>query len=341
MRALYTSRHGGPEVLEVRESPTPKPQRGEILVAVQRAGLNFADISARMGLYPEAPKPPMVVGYEWAGTVEALGEGVNGPPVGARVFGFKRFGGHSSHVCVPESQVMLMPAKMSFDEAAAIPVVYLTAFHMLFYVGHLRPHDKLLIHAAAGGVGLAVIQLAQLGEGVEIFGTASAKKHELLRSLGVAHCIDYGTQDFEEEIRRITNGRGVNMALDAVGGKNWTKSFNSLSRSGHLICFGWSAMADGETRDVFHVAAELVKMRWWNGLNLMKENKTISGVNMGGLWDEVGLLRSHMMTLVKLYSEGKIKPHVDQVFPISKGADAHRYMQERRNVGKVVLDTTA
>jgi NADPH:quinone reductase-like Zn-dependent oxidoreductase len=234
-----------------------------------------------------------------------------------------------------------MPAKMTFDEAAAIPVVYLTAFHMLFWVGHLRPRDKLLIHAAAGGVGLAVIQLAQLGEGVEIFGTASAKKHALLRDLGVAHTIDYGTQDFEEEIRKITGGRGVNMALDPVGGKNWTRSYNSLAKSGHLICFGWSAMVDGEKRDVFHVASEFVKMRWWNGMNLMKDNKTISGVNMGGLWDETDLMRHHLTTLVKLYSEGKIKPHVDQVFPLSKGADAHRFMQQRRNVGKVIFDTTA
>src|SRR6185369_6233152 len=148
-----------------------------VRIRVHAAGLNFAEVMARQGLYPDAPKPPCVVGYEVAGVVDALGPGVDGPAVGARVLALVRFGGHAELVCAPVRQVVELPGALGFEEAAAIPVNYLTAYHMLFRVANVRPGQRVLVHMAAGGVGLAVLQLCRTVGGVETFGTASAAKH--------------------------------------------------------------------------------------------------------------------------------------------------------------------
>ena len=173
MRALTITRHGGPDVLAVREVPDPEPAAGEVRLRVRAAGLNFSDVMARKGLYPDAPPPPCVVGYEAAGEVDALGEGVDEPEIGSRVLALVRFGAQAERVCVPAKQVLPMPQGASFEDAAALPVVYLTAYHMLFRVAPLRPKRRVLIHMAAGGVGVAAIQLCRTVADVEIFGTAS------------------------------------------------------------------------------------------------------------------------------------------------------------------------
>ncbi len=191
MKSLWITAFGGPEKLQIRESPDPLPGAGQVVIEVERAGLNFADIMGRVGLYPDAPKPPMVMGYEVAGRVTAVGADVRHVRAGDRVLAMPRFGGHANRARVDAWQVIKIPEQMSFDQAAALPTNYLTAYHMLFQVGHLRPFDKVLIHMAAGGVGLAAIQLCRTVEGVEIFGTASLTKHDYLRQAGVQHPIDY------------------------------------------------------------------------------------------------------------------------------------------------------
>ena len=191
MRAIWIKKYGGPEVLEIRDAPAPDPKRGEVRVRVRAAGLNFAELMAREGLYPDAPKPPCVVGYEAAGVVEALGEGVTEPSVGTRVIALTRFGGHAEVICVPAGQIRVMPEGMSFEEGAALPVVYITAYHMLFRVAQLRPGARVLVHMAGGGVGLAALQLCRTVPGVTVFGTASSSKHAFLRQQGFDHCIDY------------------------------------------------------------------------------------------------------------------------------------------------------
>src|SRR5262249_50171703 len=206
MRSLFITRFGGPEVLEIRESADPAPAAGEILIQVVCSGLNFADIAARMGLYPDAPKPPMVVGYEVSGTVEAVGPGVTELRIGDSVVAVTAFRGQATRVIVPVVQAVKMPPGMTFEQGAALPVNYLTAFHMLHHVAHLRPRDRVLVHMAAGGVGLAAIQLCRLVEGVEIFGTSSASKHDLLRREGVAHPIDYRSVDYASEVKKLTGG---------------------------------------------------------------------------------------------------------------------------------------
>ncbi|MFN7134733.1 MAG: alcohol dehydrogenase catalytic domain-containing protein, partial [Myxococcales bacterium] len=185
MRQVWIPKIGGPEVLEVREAADPVPGHGQVRIRVAAAGVNFADVLARMGLYPDAPRLPTVVGYEVAGTIDAVGDGVQGLTPGMRVLSLTRFGGYSDTVLVPAIQVAPLADALSFEKAAAIPVTYLTAWLMLIHLGNLRRGERVLIHAAAGGVGQAAVQLAKW-RGAEIFGTASAGKHARLREAGVA-----------------------------------------------------------------------------------------------------------------------------------------------------------
>jgi NADPH:quinone reductase-like Zn-dependent oxidoreductase len=337
MRAVWISRFGGPEVLEVRETPDPEPGPGQVRVRVEAAGINFAEISARIGLYPDAPKPPCVVGYESSGIIDALGPGVSGLSVGQRVIALSRFGGHSDTVCVAAEQALPMPAGMTFEEGAALPVNYLTAYHMLFRVANLRPGSHVLIHMAAGGVGTAALQLCRTVSDVVTYGTASASKHGYLREAGCDHPIDYRSVDYADEVRRLTGGRGVDLVLDALGGKDWKKGYGLLAPVGHLIAFGFANVVTGEDRNLFKVIPQVLGQPRFAPMTLMGDNRSVSGVNMGHLWDEAALLRDELTALLALYEAGRIRPHVDRVFPFVQAAEAHRYIQDRKNVGKVVL----
>ncbi len=337
MRAIWTTRVGGPEVLEVREGPDPIPGAGEVRVRVHAAGLNFADIMARLGLYPDAPRLPAVVGYEVAGVIDALGTGVTAPAVGARVLGMTRFGGQAELVCVPAAQVLPMPEGMSFEEAAALPLNYVTAYHALLRVAALRPREKVLVHMAAGGVGLAALQLCRTVEGVETFGTASASKHEALRQEGCQHPIDYRTQDYEGEVRRLTGGRGVDVVLDPLGGKDWKKGYRLLRPAGRLVAYGFANLAGGERRNYLRLAREVVKVPIFTPIALMNDNRAVAGVNLGHLWGEVEMMAEELRALLALHERGVIRPHVDSTFPFARAGEAHRQIQSRKNVGKVVL----
>ena len=335
MRSVWITRTGSPDVLEVRENPDPTPATGEVLVRVRAAGVNFADIMARLGFYPDAPKLPCVVGYEVAGTIEKVGTGV--PPEltpGRRVVVLTRFGGYSEAVVAPAAQVFPIPDSLGFNEAAAIPVTYLTAVLMLRHFANVRQGETVLVHAAAGGVGTAAIQLCRIA-GAEIIGTASVAKHAGLRAAGVAHTIDYRTQDFETEVKRITNGRGVDIVLDATGA--FRKSYRCLAPLGRLVCFGSSQMASGMTPSWVRALDRLARMPGFHPLQLMNHNKAVIGVNLGHLWDQIGRLRAEMLTLLADCEAGRIKPLVGKTFPLVEAAAAHRYIQERQNVGKVIL----
>jgi NADPH:quinone reductase-like Zn-dependent oxidoreductase len=337
MRALVNTRHGPPEVLQVLEREDPVPTGDSLRVRVARAGLNFADIQARMGLYPDAPPTPSVVGYEVAGVVDALGPEVKGFTVGQRVIAFTRFGGQATLALTRAGWARALPDAVDFDTAAATPVVYGTAFHILHHVAALRPGLRILIHAAAGGVGLAALDLCRGVRDLTIFGTASASKHEALRAQGVAHCIDYNTQDWVAEVKRLTDGEGVDLILDAQGGTSWGKSLQVLGPGGHLVCYG-VASAVGQTRSLLTVGRQLLGLKWFNPLGLMAANHSVSGVNMLNLFDAPRLIGPMFDTLLAQIAAGTLKPRVDKVFALSDAASAHRYVQERRNVGKVIFD---
>ena len=340
MKAVVLSGHGGPEVLEVRERPDPPVGPGQVRIAVKAAGLNFADTVARVGLYPDAPRPPCVVGYEVAGEVESVGEGVEGFEPGDRVFAGTRFDGQAELVSVPENQVYPLADDLSFEQGAAIPVNYATAYAGLVIMGGLKAGERALIHAAAGGVGISVTQVAK-AIGAEVYGTASASKHDAIREQGVDHPIDYRTQDFEAEVMRLTNGEGVDVAMDAIGPSSFRKSYRALRSGGRLVMYGASEISTGETRDLRAVLKGVARMPtatmpWWKSLAVMNENKGVFGLNMLKWWDaEQSLDRAIEPILAGLGKE--YVPVIAEAFPFERAPDAHRYIAERRNVGKVVL----
>jgi len=337
MRAIWITKAGGPEALEVRETPDPEPGPGQVRVRVRVAGLNFAEVMAAQGLYPDAPKPPCVVGYEAAGVIDALGEGVEGLAAGQRVVALTHFGGQADVVCVPAEQVLAIPDGMSFEDAAAIPVNYLTAYHLLFRAASVRPGERVLVHMAAGGVGLAVLQLCRTVEGLVVFGTASAAKHEVLRAEGCTYPIDYRATDYAAEVRRLTGGAGVDVVLDPLGGNDWRKGLKLLRPCGRLVAFGFANLASGPRRRPAHMAAQIAGIPLLTPLQLMNNNRTVSGVNIGHLWDEIALLREELQAVLALWAAGSIKPRIDGVYPFTEAAAAHRQILRRRNVGKILL----
>ncbi len=336
MKQIWIPKVGEPEVLEVRETADPEPNAGEVRVRVKAAGVNFADIMARMGLYPDAPKLPAVVGYEVSGIVDAVGAGVSSVAVGDRVMAMIQFGGYSDVIIAPALQVVKIGDDLSFEQAAAIPVQYLTAWVMLIRLGNLQKGERVLIHSAGGGVGLAAIQMARW-RGAEIFGTASAGKHERLREAGVAHCIDYRSQDFEAEVARITNGEGVHVIIDAVGGDSFKKSYRSLATMGRLFVFGASSMAPGKSRSIIAALRGFLALPTFKPIPLMNENRGVFGVNMGHMWHIGDTLVGILNEIHDLVKEGVLAPVVDSSFPFSEAAAAHRYIQDRKNYGKVLL----
>jgi NADPH:quinone reductase-like Zn-dependent oxidoreductase len=337
MKAIWVTRPGGPEVLEVRETPDPAPGPGQVRLRVCAAGLNFAEIMGRLGLYPDAPRTPCVLGYEAAGVVDAVGSGVTSLAPGARVVAFSRFGAHADTLCVPAAQAVVMPDAMSFEEGASLPVNYITAYHMLFRVAALRPKEKVLVHMAAGGVGIATLQLCRTIPGVETFGTSSVSKHDALRAEGCHHPIDYRSLDYEDEVRVLTRGKGVDVVLDPLGGNDWRKGYRLLRPAGRLVMYGFANLAQGEKRSYLNVAVQMAQMPLFTPLGLMSANKAVAGVNIGHLWNEMEMLNEEVQALLDLYRKGAVKPRIDQVFKFEQVAEAHRRIQSRKNVGKVVL----
>ncbi len=336
MRQVWITRHGGPEVLEVREAPDPHAGSGAVRIAVTAAGVNFADVAARAGLYPDAPKPPMVVGYEVSGVIDEIGAGVEGLSEGDGVMARTRSGGYSSSVVVPGERVQPVPDDLDLRTAAGVQVTYLTSYLMLNRLGSVRPGDWVLIHAAAGGVGLAALQLAK-HLGALTIGTASAAKHPRLGELGLDHAIDYRSQDFETEVMRITEGRGVDVALDAVGGSSFRKSYRCLAPMGRLFCFGLSSGSARSRRAAWRTLPRaLATTPVFHPLRLMNANKGVFGVNMGRLADDT-MLAGALDELVAMWAKGEIEPIIDSTFPFDEAGDAHDHLQQARNVGKVLL----
>ncbi len=333
--------NGGPEVLQVQERPDPPVGPGEVRIAVRAAGINFADTMARVGLYPDAPKPPCVMGYEVAGTVESVGEGVSDFAVGDRVMAGTRFGGQAELVTVPADQALPLPERLSFEQGAAFPVNYGTAYAALIVMGSLREKDRVLIHAAAGGVGIAATQIAR-NVGAEIFGTASPAKHEAIRAQGVAHAIDYRSQDFAAETMRITAGEGVDLVIDALGPTSFRKDYRLLRSGGRVVMYGLSEVTKEGGRDVPAALKSLAKMPlatipWWKSLALMNENKGVFGLNMLKWWDREGSLDRVTEPLMADLEAGRLEPVVAEAFAFERAGEAHEFIAARRNVGKVVL----
>ena len=332
MRVVMITRHGGPEVLEVRELPDPVMAPGHVRVAVAAAGVNFADTMARTGLYPDAPKPPMVVGYEVAGTVAEVAADVAEVTIGDRVMAGTKFGGYASEVVVPVANVAPLPERLSFEQGAAIPVNYATAWAALLGYGSLREGERVLIHAAAGGVGIAATQIAKR-HGAIVHGTASAHKHDRIRAVGVDEAHDYRRRDWDRDLRG-----SFDLVLDAVGGASFRRSYKLLRPGGRLVAYGASSLQPGERRRLREVMPQALQM--WRGFSLntqMSDSKSVLALNMLRLWEDRRDLSPWTEPLDALIADGTIEPVVSDAVPFAAAADAHRLIAERRNVGKVVL----
>lgn len=339
MRRMLLPRYGGPDVFSVERFTAPDPGPGEIRIRVRAAGVNFADVLARLGLYPDAPPPPFVIGYEVAGEIEALGAGVDGFREGDRVVAFTRFGGYAEAVCIPAEQAIRLPEGKDFVEGAALPVNYLTAFMMVEYLAGIREGDSILIHGVAGGVGIAALQLAK-ARGAVTYGTASPGKHARLREMGLDHAIDYRNADFEAEVREQTKGRGVDVILDPISGRTTRKNFRLLAPMGRLYLFGISSFNQGsKKRNILDSLLALLQIPFFHPIQLMNANKGVQGVNLGRLWDEKEKIRRFFEELIRRWEEGTIGPVIDTTFPLDQVGAAHDRLQERANFGKVVLTT--
>jgi NADPH:quinone reductase-like Zn-dependent oxidoreductase len=336
MRAIVTTANGNVRVMKVEARPDPVPTQGQVLVRVKAAGLNFADILARQGLYPDGPPKPCVMGYEASGIVESVGDGADESLIGKSVIAMTRFNGQAELLAVSALQIFEKPEDLSFEQGAAIPTNYLTAWALLVAMGGLKKDEAVLIHNAGGGVGLAALDIAK-HIGAKTFGTASASKHEFLKKRGLDYAIDYRNQDWLPVLMDLTTGRGVELVIDPLGGTSWKKSYRALRATGRMGVFGMSVASASGIRGKLRALKAVAQMPRFNPLALMNRNKGVFGLNLGHMWGEAEKVRGWTQEIVRGVAEGWIQPHVDRAFPFDQIADAHSYMEDRKNIGKVVL----
>ncbi|WP_138431640.1 zinc-binding dehydrogenase [Fodinibius saliphilus] len=340
MRQIVNTANGSYDVLEVQEVPDLVPQSDELIIDVKASGLNFADILARKGQYPDAPPKPCVVGYEVSGRVREVGNNIREDWIGKEVLAFTRFKGQAEQVAVKPGQVFEKPESLSFVDAAVIPVNYITAYLLIEVMGSLQSYESILIHNVGGGVGIAALDIAQ-HIGATTYGTASRRKHDFLRDRGLDYAIDYRNKDWYEELMALTDGRGVELITDPLGGKEWKRSYNALRSTGRLGMFGVSSASDsssGSFRATWNMLKTVIQMPFYHPLPLINKNKGVFGVNLGHLWHEGDKANTWIRKIMAGVEEGWVNPHVDTTFSFDDVDKAHRYIEERQNIGKVILE---
>jgi len=338
MKAVVAVRYGGPDVLEFQEIPLPSPAPDEILVRVRSVGLNFADLFARMGVYPLTPPPPFVPGLEFSGDVVSVGPAVTSFRGRERVMGYCRHGSHAEYVKLRASLAMGMPDAMSYAEGASFVATSMSAYHGLVRLAHLRRGESVLIHAAAGGVGLAAIQIAR-EIGATVFATAgSDEKLRFAASHGAHHLINYRTEDFADVVRRKTGGKGIDVVMDSVGGEVFRKGWPLLAQMGRYVLFGVAAVTGGGSLNRLKAASVFAQMFPIFPPALISQNKGIFGFNLGTLTEQEGYFAEAAGEILARYERGSLRPVVGKVFPFDEAVEAHSYLQTRKSIGKVVID---
>jgi len=339
MRQIVNTSDGSYGVLEVQEVPDPVPEHDELIIDVKASGLNFADILARKGQYPDGPSKPCVMGYEVSGIVESVGDKIDTRWRGKEVIAMCQFKGQAEQVCVKEKQVYEKPESLNWEEAAALPVNYLTAWVLLVTMGGLKKEESVLIHNVGGGVGIAALDIAQ-HLGATTYGTASRRKHDFLKERGLHYYIDYRNRDWFEELMELTDGRGVDLITDPLGGKEWKRSYKALRATGRLGMFGISTASGGPEaglKSYWNMIKTVIQMPFFHPLSLLNNNRGVFGVNLGHLWHEPDKAAAWMQAILEGVNEGWINPHVDTTFTFDEAGNAHRYIEERKNIGKVIL----
>jgi len=339
MKSVILTKYGAPEVLKVKELNDIEPGSGQVRIKVHYAGINFAEIMARMKLYPGGPKPGGILGGEISGVIDKLGDNVKGLNIGDKVMGLTLGGSYTSQTCIEANSIIPLPDNFNLDEAAAFPVTYITAYMMMFDLGNLQDGDTFLIHGAGGGVGTAAIQLAKT-KNIKIIGTSSSWKHDKLTKMGVDKCIDYNKSNIEKEIMDFTNGKGVDLIIDPIGAKNWKTSYTVLSKMGKLIIYGDQNLVKGDKLKPMVALKEMYSMPKYKPMDLMANNKAVMGYHLGRFKGHEWKVKRSIDNLIKLVKEYDLHPVVDSKFSYQDASKAHRHIQDRKNFGKVLLDFT-
>lgn len=318
MRAISVKQAGGADQLQAVESEKPAPQTGELLIRVEAATVNRLDINQR------ETRADFVPGVEVAGVVEAAGEGAE-TAAGTRVMGLVKGGGYAEYAVMPEPWAMKIPEKLSFEEAAAIPEVYLTAYQTLFWIGRLQQDETVLIHAGGSGVGTAAIQLAKKLAGARVITTAgSAEKLAVCGDLGADLGINYKEQPFDEAVLAATGGQGADLILDFVGASYWKKNLASIKTDGRWVLIGTLGGSEIDQVNLF---------------SLMQKRIQLTGTLLTPRSDayKAELTAEFRSKCMALFERGELKPVVDQTFPLDEARAAHEHMESNRNIGKIIL----
>jgi NADPH2:quinone reductase len=338
MKAIVLVRHGAPrDAFALEERPAPEPGAGQVRIAVEAFGLNYADVSARQGTYQDAPPVPCVIGYEVVGRVDALGGGVGGIAVGQRVTALTRFGGYATSAVTDARALFPIPDDLDAGIAAAIPTQGGTAYFCAEEMVRLHPGDHVLVQAAAGGVGTFLVQLAKR-RGCVVYGTAgSDDKLEYLRGLGVDHPINYRREDFAEAVRRLRGSAGLDVVFDSLGGSAVRKGVALLAAGGRIVCLGAAEREAGPLqvlRDVRFAAS----FGFIHPIPLLMRSKSILGVNMLRISDDrPEVLKRVLHGIGDLVLKGEVRPTVGGRFEASRIAEAHDFLAGRGSTGKIVV----
>lgn len=341
MRKVVIPRAGSYDVLRIEEHPDPAPGPGEVLVAVEAAGVNYADCVVRMGLYESAKKYvgwPITPGFEVAGTVAAVGPGVEGVAVGDRVLAVTRFGGYATRVVVPRHQVFPLPRPFSVPEAAGFPAVHMTAWYALRELVRLRPGMRVLVHSAAGGVGSALLQIGKIAGCFMVGVVGASHKVEVARRLGADAVIDKSAEPLWPAAERHAP-EGYDVVLDANGVETLRQSYQHLGSAGRLVVYGFHTMMprQGGRPNYLKLGVDFVRTPRFSPLDLCNDNKSVLAFNLSYLFHKADLLREGMGELLGWVEEGKIKAPPVTTFPLDRVADAHRDIESGKTVGKLVL----
>ena len=336
MKAAVLIKNGSAyKAFEIKEVQMPSVKQGQVLIKVAAFGLNFADVMARRGMYKEAPPLPSILGYDVAGTIEEIGEGVKHVKKGDRVTAMTRFGGYAEYAVTNASAVAIIPDELDAATATALTTQYCTALYAASEMVNLHKGDTVLIQSGAGGVGTALIQYAKHMQ-CEIFATAGSEaKINYLKSLGVHHPINYNTQDFEMVAKKITQQKGIDVIFDAVGGKSVKKGIRLLSPGGRIVCYGASALIN---KNLFGKIKTALDFGFYHPAMLMMPSKSIIGINMLQIADhQPQVIERNLSAVMKLYSDGVFIPEIAKVFLVSAIEEAHDYLEKRKSIGKVVV----
>ncbi|MFS0780683.1 NAD(P)H-quinone oxidoreductase [Bacillus sp. 1P06AnD] len=324
MKAIIVKQPGGPEELSIAERTKPSIKPDELLIQVKAVSINRADIEKRKGNYPGNSLNEQLLGLEISGIVEKVGKDVADWKQGDKVFGLLNNGGYAEFAAIQAARAMKIPDGWTFEQAAAVPEVFLTAYQTLHWIGALKQNEWVLIHAGASGVGTAAIQLAKLADAQVIVTAGSDEKLAFCRELGADYTINYKTQNFDEEVADITRGEGVQLILDFIGASYWKQNISSLSLDGRMVLIGFLGGSLIEQVDLMPLFSKRVEI-----------NATLLGTRSNDY--KARLTQEFADKYLPLLENGTIKPIIDKVFPFEKIAEAHKHMEASKNIGKIVV----